>query len=1646
MNLDDLKQMSPAEAMKTAAAFAGIRPEVVEGQWRTESGRGRNLLGPDTKWGRAKGHFQVLDGVHATIERRTGKSLDRNNFHDALFEYAHIMKENMGRYGSEDKAVLAYHGGWNQKNWGPKTQDYLTKVMGQLAPATSQEAPVGQPSGKVRSLGRNATLGPGGVELAAPAKELFAQRGIDVAAQESAYGAPLVPAVASPFEQRAPAHQTYSDGSGDKLMTAAQIGRSALNAAAAERAKPVDFWGSVYSADSVVGASYQEAMRATAHWVSRLGEDKSIDPAWKARISSEQAALRGDMNDEEWDRYASAPNEREAEAAKFTMMEARRNQRVMGQNGQLQALAGGFLGGALMPQNILLGYGVGATLGKLGYGSWQLAASGRAGAAAASTVSEGAIGGVLGEAWEQAMGEHRTAGDYLMAATTGAALQGAIEGPFRWSEGRAAQLHLQREALAERQAGFIQAARDELEPEAEPSAVVRRAEELEAGELRQAIQETSPAYTIPDSERFSVPDEEALTRAAAREGDEDGAHMVPLDLADDPIEGATWVNDAWGTDQLQRLAPGVGFTAEAARALPEGAHLSPRLRGSKEWDEAARVADEAVKAFAPGTRVILAYEDQPTAGGRYKGVEAGVGVIRIRVGDPDWQQTLTHELGHHILDQFARNADSQLLGRMVADWRAWRETAATGKQNTWLRRIGLSRMGSHSLNDKMVQGPRGTLAGDLKAQMADTPNPAGGSVADYWTSFHEFGAEQMVKHIEDLVARGDTAVPRGIAEHITRTIANAVEQIKNLYAWALGRGYVKPATSFSEFFTAVAARQVAATAENVVLRSGPKYGTEAFSQPAGQMIPNKVLDERYGLDLLPAQTPLERASKKAYREIAAKAETWAEANPVDPARAKTLMENRLFNVSTFGHQLATSENPILRMTGGLLVEDAMGATGRRPTAAVAAARLQSELVGDALIKIDGAYDQWNRARGTGAVGQLWKELTGKDDRLEFNRAVAEEIYARGWGKPLTDNPHVKAATDAAEAWMERHRVAQVQAKTPGWANLPGTAKGYMPQRLDPKRILQATLEQKRMLAGEFAEQFQLLGYDKAFSDKLARAYMGHAQKHAQGGMDVPANVFDPATHDYVRQAMKAAGMTKEEVEQFSNRLAAGAPTYAKARLQIDMSRKLADGTPVHHFYDTDFVGLMRRQARRVAGDVALMQQGVPGKQGVRLLRDAAAATGADPKDLRAFDQAMADLTGEVTGEGNPFVDNMLALNATARLPGMGFAQLAEQVGIAYGTGLSGMMRSVSSAPRMIAEIRALARGEKVNNPIIGTLEGLGGQGEYGLEGYRLVMRYDNPNANIDVYGSDGSGFVTKALRGAGRAMSITSAHRLVHAVQRRAAAQEVVRKVWSSIGRGEPPTPALVDMGFTPDVWARLQQSKDAVRRDPGGRLLEFDATRLDPDLAMRFQSATDRGVSQMIQSAFAGEQTGLHHSALGRIALQFRSFPLLAMEKQWGRNRAMHGAGTAMAMALAAVPWVLPIMGARILLKAQFMAEDEKERYLDRALAPQAIMKTSLQYVGILGLAPDMFDALAYIPTQMSPELKNAMVGGEGRDMRSRPATLGSLIPAAGYVEDILKAPGALSESGDPRALIRLMPVIGNLPYFHPIANALADAVMDDE
>jgi hypothetical protein len=113
-----------------------------------ESGGRAGVLGPQTRYGRAEGMTQMLPGTAQEMANKLGipwrPDLMRGTSPEAA-EYQRQLgrayyEEGLQKYGGDQsKALMYYHGGPNERLWGPKTRAYAQQV---LARAGGSDAPM----------------------------------------------------------------------------------------------------------------------------------------------------------------------------------------------------------------------------------------------------------------------------------------------------------------------------------------------------------------------------------------------------------------------------------------------------------------------------------------------------------------------------------------------------------------------------------------------------------------------------------------------------------------------------------------------------------------------------------------------------------------------------------------------------------------------------------------------------------------------------------------------------------------------------------------------------------------------------------------------------------------------------------------------------------------------------------------------------------------------------------------------------------------------------------------------------------------------------------------------------------------------------------------------------------------------------------------------------------------------------------------------------------------------------------------------------------------------------------------------------------------------------------------------------------------
>lgn len=784
--------------------------------------------------------------------------------------------------------------------------------------------------------------------------------------------------------------------------------------------------------------------------------------------------------------------------------------------------------------------------------------------------------------------------------------------------------------------------------------------------------------------------------------------------------------------------------------------------------------------------------------------------------------------------------------------------------------------------------------------------------------------------------------------------------------------------------------------------------TEALSDPAVRA----DTEARWGIS---PDTVEDSASRQMMGEIAARAEAWDAANPADPERLNSILAKAPWLAST-GLQLARSKNPVARMIAGTLLESTTGATGRRRTAAIAKAMRERVYMGD-LEGYETAYRQFRNRTG----GSAYRDVLGSDHRANFDRAVAMERENRRLGGALTDDPTVRSAADVLDAGYNRMRTDQQAVGTVGSARLGDTSVGYVHRTLNPSWIMRASNAQVKALSNKLAEQLEAGWGDAAFARQIAARYVERARTGAYGGASMPANLSSPEAASALRDTLRAMGVAEQDIDRAMGRFSRGGASHTKKRLDLDLSERITteDGSSFHMMdaFEMDQASLYMQYARRVSGDVALTQYGVMGDNGMQLLRKSL-EYGPDGKrataeEMRAFDQIAAEFYGRpLEGTGNKHLGNLRMLTAASRLGGMAFTQFAELANSVALLGVGGALKHVGRMPGLIADVHA---GRP--SPILQSIEQIGGP--LGQD-HRVVFPYQEPN-DVKVYGRDSLNAFDRIIRAGSNAVPWLSGWHMVHGAQVRGMSEQIVHKSMRYIRNGEQ-NDALTSMGIGEELANRLRNDLPNIAEfDEAGHLVALDLTKATDSAAVaEFVQAVHRGGRQIIQGSYVGETGAWAHNDLLRLLVQFRSFSITSMEKQWTRQRADLGTARAFGLLAGQMSFALPIHLARVAINSA--GREDRQEYLETQLHPAMLARAVLNYTSISGLSGDILDAGA------------SAAGYEGSGVRTGNGSVLGNIPTLGYIESA----GKVFKQRDPKEAIRMLPG-GNLPYLTPVVNAAA-------
>jgi hypothetical protein len=1075
-------------------------------------------------------------------------------------------------------------------------------------------------------------------------------------------------------------------------------------------------------------------------------------------------------------------------------------------------------------------------------------------------------------------------------------------------------------------------------------------------------------------------------------------------------------------DEIAGYTGGKYNTLEDLKALAPGIHASGALKAETKQTVAAM--QSLAKRFMPDMSLTVHFDLIPHG---KSFAHAKVGQVNDKIAmiviDPtlapsQMVRAAVHEMGHVVFNRGVEKANKAELAGIKNAFNEFRAEASN-------------------------KSPDGNKARAMRFSVTNvdqqaTLDASEKLVSNYHINFDEYAAEQFVKYTEKNMER------LGLADRTIKMLREAIDRVMRLFR-AAKREAIDVDTAFESFFESLLDGKSTASTGGDMLSSGPlsqmsvPTTDQVKSVASIQQDPNVA---RLGLSTLPVATDADRATVKQLTELHRRAEEWAVKNPMDAEytrRVQNLADNNVFNVASAGLIMLKSDSPLVRMIASELLEDASGVQkGRRDTAAIAKFLTERAIMGNALNDYENAYSFWKKGKKDAG---LWDDMVGGKYKAEFDKAVASEIEARRISKqPVTTDANVKAAADVLEAGYTRAANQQRKAKTLGWASLPESSVGYMPHKMSPRAVMALTNSQQQVLHSALTDQFVTIeGWDASFADELASKYMKRIRDRAAGDYSSTVGGNTSGAADIVQDALIAMNLSSKEIKAHMANYTKGAANFTKSRIDLDLNRvyDTEDGPfRLLDIFETNHTELLRAQAGRVSGEVALAKYGVYGKPGLQLLRDAMRygqdGKKASMRDLESFDQIAAEFMNEPFGtQGGKLLERAMAANTLVRMGGIVFNQLAETVNGVFHVGALRTAESVASIPRLRSEIKALARGEAVENPIIGSIELVGGA-EFGTDSYKFVMPYDSPDHAYPTYGKDTLTVTDRLLRGGNHLQSKLSGWRMIHSAQQRGMAEQIVHKMMRYVRTGGDDV-ALRDFGITPEVQAYLRENLDKIATFDGDRLVRFEADKL-PDSPMRDQviQSVWRGTQQIIQGTFIGERGKWAHDGFLKLLTQFRSFSITSMEKQWGRQRNQRGGYAAFGMAMGAMSMVWPIYAARVY--ANSIGRPDQEEYIDKQLTPQNVARASLNYIAMSGLAGDFIDTL----TAVAPDSVKEATGFNPMGSTGKEADLvgNYVLPAAGLANDAFKWLQSPTEIQDAAKILPL----SRLPYLVPLMNTTKD------
>lgn len=669
-----------------------------------------------------------------------------------------------------------------------------------------------------------------------------------------------------------------------------------------------------------------------------------------------------------------------------------------------------------------------------------------------------------------------------------------------------------------------------------------------------------------------------------------------------------------------------------------------------------------------------------------------------------------------------------------------------------------------------------------------------------------------------------------------------------------------------------------------------------------------------------------------------------------------------------------------------LLENASGLAGRSKTASILSTQWQNRLLEKSMPAMRESFEAYAKERGIGIFNRKGYWSTAREDHFKLVRLELEK-YRNASAKGVeytSDAPqYIQHATDA---WRKSMKEGAELAKANGVKGFDEIVvhDGYVPL------LWKGTIINKLKDTPKMLKRYQKLlttayiraGIDTDSAGKIAKAVFNRKSSQAIGLDANPGALLSKDSREFFEQMLIDNGHSTDEIATLFQRIDGtleqrGVSGRAKGRVPLDLT--VADGKiSLLDIVDNDLSNVGTRYFTEMSGRSALARKGIRSDSDWTSIRDniLEEVSLTDPQALektrKILDGLYSQFLGQPVGEG---VDRgwrrLKEWTANSMLGMTGLPQLAEFDQIIAAHGVSAVM---SYIPELRAYTKAVKAGT-ADETLLGELQGYLG----GMWDEHLFMR---PEVRLEdaTTGHNGWQIFDNLTAGTREYMGYASGMNQVKSMQQKIVSIGQANKVMKMLRDGTDTDRLLTrfqDVGWSPEHLNKFKKYIDngTVTFQESGALDKLNLQSWHSLDVEDFTIGMQRHSAQMIQRPHIGETAYWQHKTLGAMLTQFRSFPLLAAEKQTARRLKINDPEAYMSF-LYGIGISSMLYAAKV--HTVSLGRPDRKKYLEKRLSKGAIINGALQWssgLSFLGEAVSASAALGLVPEDWG-------TGSTGRSM----------------------------------------------------------------